>query len=351
MASYISFQPGDFFNTKLYTGNQATGNAVTGVGFQPDFVWVKDVDGVRNHVLFDSVRGTETYYYSNTASGNGTDPNSLSSFDADGFTVGSWEIPNYDTHEYGSWNWKGGTTSGKPTVDETITPTGYNYSATSGFGIYKWDGTSSAGLIAHGLGAAQAGGKAMLFVKRYNGTTDWQAGHSGFTSWVYQISLNLSTVEQTSTEVFNSTGPTATTFSLGDSGGSNYSSRSYIGYLFMERRGFSKFGHYEGNGNVDGPFIYTGFKPNMILLKNTDLVSDWEMSDIRREGYNDAQKRIKPNDTSAQQNSPRVRLLSNGFKLLTSDGTYVNGGGNRIAYAAFADKAFVSSNSVPTTAR
>ena len=347
MAAYISFQPSDFYSTKLYT---ATGSAaaITGVGFEPALTWIKDRTGTGYPSVMNAIGGPTYNLYSNDSSTQGNS-SFLTAFDSDGYTLGgSNSDTNTSGRDYVSWNWKGGTTTGKPTVGETITPTGYNYNATSGVGIYQWDGTSSAGTIAHGLGTS---GNAMLAVKRYNGTTDWQTGHAGFTSWVYQISLNLaSSAEAVSTEVFDSTAPTSTTFSLLDSGGSNYSGRSYYGYLFMERRGFSKFYRYFGNGNADGTFVYTGFRPAWIMIRRYDSADNWNIYDDKREGYNPDNDYVKANSSTEEKSDVPIDILSNGFKCRTTDAS-VNAASGKYSFAAFAEFPIVSSNSKAGTAR
>ena len=354
MAAYISFQPSDFYNTSLWLGvggGSGTGKTITGVGFQGDLTWIKSYSGANNHTITDSVRGYNSQLCSAAATAPTTAADELLSWNSDGYVLGVDTVAGVVNNvgvDYAGWNWKAGTTTGKPTVGETITPTGYSYNTTSGFGIYEWDGTSSAGTIAHGLGTS---GNAMLIVKRTNGATDWQVGHAGFTSWVYQITLSINTsAESVSTEVFNSTAPTSTTFSLGDSGGSNYSGRSYVGYLFMERRGFSKFYRYFGNGNADGPFIYTGFRPAWIMIRRYDVANDWLMYDSKREGYNVDNDYLKANENAAEQADVDIDILSNGFKIRTTAAA-VNAASGKYSFAAFAEFPIVSSNSKPTTAR
>ena len=176
MAAYISFQPSDFFNTKLYTGTGAS-LAITGVGFQPDFVWAKNRDATDNHTLFDSPRGVTEYLGSNTTSAEATGADSLNSFDSDGFTLGTWGDINGSGEDYVSWNWKGGTTSGITTDGSTtITPSAYSFSATAGISIVQYSGNNTSGAkVAHGLGAAPG----MIIVKTTNTPNSWNIYHKG----------------------------------------------------------------------------------------------------------------------------------------------------------------------------
>ena len=343
MAAYISFQPSDFFNTKLYAGNAST-QAITGVGFQPDWVWIKNRTDTNNHRIYDSVRGVENSIISDDNSAQSVSTG-LTAFDADGFTLGSTGSQNGTGHDYVSWNWNGGTTTGLS--GGTITPTSYSINTTSGFGVYKYTGTGSAGTIAHGLGVAPE----MVIVKKYNTTGDWYVYHKDMPSGNgYHLRLNADSGQASGTE-WNSTDPTSTVFSLGANSNVNASAATFIAYVFAPKRGYSKFQEYWGNGQTsDGTFVYTGFRPAFILIKRSALTGNWQIFDDKRLGYNGGNSYLAPNDANAENTGGQIDIVSNGFKM-RNNGTYTNGSGDTYIYAAFAEFPIVSSNNLPTVAR
>ena len=343
MAAYISFQPSDFFSPKLYTGTGSS-NAITGVGFQPDMVWVKQRSGTEYHEVCDAVRGATKNIYPNANSAEGTNGQALKTFDADGYTLGTSLGWNQNTSTYVGWNWKAGTTTGLS--GGTITPTSYSINTTSGFGIYNYTGTGSAGTIAHGLGVAPT----MMIVKKYNTTGDWYVYHKDMPSGNgYHLRLNANSAEASGTE-WNSTDPTSTVFSLGANSNVNASGATFIAYVFAPIKGYSKFGEYTGNGNADGTFVYTGFRPAFVLTKKTSGTDDWGLFDNKREGFNPENDVFYPNLTSAEVDNDSINILSNGFKPRATHG-WINQSGATYIYAAFAEFPFVSSNSIPTVAR
>ena len=345
MAEYISFQPSDFFNTKLYTGTGSS-NAITGVGFQPDATWIKGRNTTYNHVFTDAVRGVTEELYPNTTGAEVTNAQGLTAFGSDGFTVGTDAGYNGNTNTYVSWNWKGGTTSGIATNGSTtITPSAYSFNQTSGCSIIKYTGNGTAGAkLAHGLGATPD----FFIIKGLDATTDWDVYHSslGATKW---LELNADGSVSTSTNRWNDTEPDSVNITLGDSTHVNDSS-AFVAYCFSAKKGYSKFSSYAANGNADGAFIYTGFRPAFILLKDT-ATNAWYLMDSKRDGYNAENKGLIPSQNSIEQaGSYGVDFLSNGFKCRTTDG-WTNGSGLTYLYAAFAEFPLVSSNDIPTVAR
>ena len=345
MAEYISFQPSDFFNTKLYTGTGSS-NAITGVGFQPDATWIKGRNTTYNHVFTDAVRGVTEEIYPNTTGAEVTNAQGLTAFGSDGFTVGTDAGYNGNTNTYVSWNWKGGTTSGIATNGSTtITPSAYSFSQTAGCSIIKYTGNGTAGAkLAHGLGATPD----FFIIKGLDATTDWDVYHSslGATKW---LELNADGSVSTSTNRWDDTEPDSVNITLGDSTHVNDSS-AFVAYCFSAKKGYSKFSSYAANGNADGAFIYTGFRPAFILLKDTGT-NAWYLMDSKRDGYNAENKGLIPSQTSVEQaGSYGVDFLSNGFKCRTTDG-WTNGSGLTYLYAAFAEFPLVSSNDIPTVAR
>ncbi len=239
----------DYFNTKLYTGNNTTDTAITGVGFQPDMSWFKGRNNTENHFLFDAVRGATKRLIPNGNSAEATETNSMKSFNSDGFTLGTMGEVNANSINYASWNWKAGTTSS--ISGGSITPTGVSINTTSGFGIYKYTGTGSNGTIAHGLGAVPK----MIIIKKLNGSPDWRVYHSSLGA-TKQLFLNDTNGQDDDNTIWNDTEPTNTLFTIGTNNGANSSGDTYIAYCFTEKKGYSKFGSYTGNGNAtDGNFV------------------------------------------------------------------------------------------------
>ena len=350
--AYISFQPTDFFNTVLYTGNGST-QTITGTGFQPNLTWIKGRDNTEYYRLYDSVRGATKEIYSNANLAEGTNANSLTSWNADGFAVGTETGVNTNTDLYLGWNWKAGTTSGL--TGGTITPTAYSINTTAGFGIYQYAGTSTAGTIAHGLGVAPE----CVIVKKISGADAWWAYHlythsDTSTSGQYYTVLDTTATRNTNSGAWNNTNPTDTLIHLGDAGNTNSSSGSstYIMYAFAPKKGFSSFGGFKGNANANGPFCYTGFRPAWILIKNASGVEAWNCWDVKRSPFNLTQNSLNIDDTSAQQTSSGkcLDILSNGFKIRTTS-TEINGNNADMIYLAFAEFPLVSSNSKIGTAR
>jgi len=352
MAEYISFQPRDFFSTKLYTGTGAE-LANTGVGFQPDFVWIKERSGTESYSLSTSVQGATYYLQSNTTSAQGTDAQGLKSFDSDGFTVGTSDQVNTNTETYVSWNWKCGTTSGIATNGSTtITPSTYSFNQTAGISIIEYTGNATAGAkVAHGLGAIPQ----VVFCKivtPYTGD-DWTT-YNHILGNTKNIPLNATNAAGTSTTRWNDTSPDSVNITLGTDSSVNQSGGTQIAYCFTEKKGFSKFGSYEGNDNADGPFVYTGFRPALVVIKAIDTTGPWVVVDDKRieSGSNYDNAVLFWDANTAEQTSNEnhsLNLLSNGFKLTSADDwtndpeTYV--------YMAFAEFPIVSSNDVPVVAR
>jgi len=341
MAAYISFQPSDFFSPTLYTGT-ASELAITGVGFQPDMTWIKSRSSVLNHYLYDTVRGATKNLAPNDTDAEGTTAEGLKSWQSDGFTLGTSGGENGSSVTYVSWNWKMGTTSGL--TGGTITPSAYSLNTTAGQSVIAYTGTGSAATLPHGLGVTPG----LIMCKRLNGGDNWWVHVKSMTGPQYLV-LNGTGAVATATAVWNDTLPTSTLFSIGTDAGINASGGTYIAYCFAPIKGYSKFGVYTGNGNADGPFVNTGFRPAMIIRKK-DGTDDWMLVDDKRLGYNPNNAYLFPSGNNAESDLTRIDLLSNGFKLRTTDGGD-NASGTDYLYMAFAEFPLVSSNSKAGTAR
>ena len=344
MAEYISFQPTDFFNTVLYTGTGAE-QTISGVGFEPGLTWCKDRTNSYDQVWYDAARGATKRITSNTTGAESDQAQGLKSWNSDGFVVGTGSNINNNTNNFVSWNWKAGTTS--VPSGGTITPSACSFSATSGFGAYAYTGTATNGTIAHGLGKVPG----MIIVKQLSGTEAWRVYHQNINAEDYLV-LNTTAEWVTETANWNNTTATSTVFSIGTDTSVNSSGVTFIAYVFANIPGFLKCGKYLGNGNADGQFIYTGFRPAMIICKEASAAGqNWELNDNKRNPYNEAKNTLRPNSSDAENTTNNTcDLLSNGFKLRTSNDA-TNKNGATFIYAAFAEFPIVSSNDVPVVAR
>ena len=330
-------------NTILYTGTGSS-NVLTGVGFQPDLTWTATRNEVEIRPINDSVNGISSYLRSNAGDTLETgQTQTITAQSSDGYTVGTEDRFNQSGNTFVSWNWKAGTTSGLS--GGTITPSAYSINTTSGFGIYKYTGGSSTDTIAHGLGVAPK----MIIIKSLTTTNDWTVYHESIGNAKLLV-LNTTAAESSDATTWNSTSPTSTVWSMGNSGDVNNSARDYMAYAFAPKKGFSRCGSYTGNSNTDGPFVYTGFRPAFILLKNSTSSADWQLIDDKRLGYNVDNNRLKANSNQEEATTDYLDLLSNGFKIRSGSGDY-NASGDTYVYMAFAEFPSVSSNNIPGLAR
>ena len=349
MAQFISFQPSDYYNTTVYTGNGTAigsgGLPVTGVGFQADFTWIKNREQADNHILTDAVRGATKYVNSDRTNAEATNAESLTTWGADGFTLGNHAAVNTSAEDYVSWNWKGGTTSGITTDGSTtITPSAYSFSQTAGISIINYTGNSTSGAkVAHGLGVAPE----LIFCKDTVAANHWPVYHVDSGNGKYFV-LSDTAAADTNTNRWNDTTPDSVNFTVGNSAAAN-STNLYVAWCFASKPGFSHIGSYTGNGNADGAFIHCGFRPAVVIYKK-DAVQDWCINDDKRLGYNPNNAYLFPNTTQTESDIERIDFYSNGFKLRTTDSGQ-NGDGDSYIYMAFAEFPFVSSNSKPGVAR
>jgi hypothetical protein len=332
----------EYFNTVTYSGNGST-QSITGVGFQPDWVWIKTRNTTGQHEVFDAVRGATKYIVTNATDPENTVATSLTSFDSDGFSLSSQPAVNNGSNTFVSWNWLGGGT-GVSNTDGSITST-VSASTTSGFSIIQYTGNGSSGAtIGHGLGVVPK----VVIVKLTSGSGyDWGVYHASLGN-TKNMRLNLTDSVATSTAFWNDTTPSSSLVTLGNNATVNGSGSTYIAYCFAEKKGYSKFGSYTGNGNADGTFVYTGFKPAFVLFKPSSAIENWQIHDNKRPSYNPCDN-IAPNNSSAEATTNDfVDLVSNGFKLRSA--TYSASGVTYI-YMAFAENPLVGTNNIPATAR
>ncbi len=348
--------PSAYFQTKLYTG---TGSelALTNDGnsdLQPDFIWIKQRNTGQHHNIYDSNRGATTMLYPNLTNAEYSAGEALKSFNTDGFTVGNYGTVGTSGGTYAAWQWKanGGTTSSN--TDGNITST-VQSNQDAGFSLVTYTGNGSNNqTIGHGLGVQPS----WWIVKRRDSTGDWWFGASSILGGTSNyLKLNSTAANAEINNIWGDSPTSSTLFRVSNNAGLNASGGTYVAYLFANKQGYSKFGKYVGNGNNDGPFIYTGFRPAFIITKKSSAAGGgWFMQDIKRG--------IKNNDTNTpvlQANGSfseaqvgftdyEIDFLSNGFKLRDNN-TYVNLSGTTYIYMAFAENPFVTSTGIPTTAR
>ena len=336
-------KPTDYFNTVLYTGNGGSQN-ITGVGFSPDWVWLKGRNNANNHNLNDTVRGVNKQLYADINNAETTATTHLTAFDSDGFTLGNDGAVNGSSDTYVSWNWKAGGSASSNSNGSITSSVSAN--TTAGFSIVTYTGNGTAGAtVGHGLGSIPQ----WIIVKVRNTTNEWVVYHTSLGATKF-IEMNSTGAVQTNTTRFNDTEPTSSVFSLGTAAGLNTSSDTHVAYCFAEKKGYSKFGSYTGNGNADGTFVYTGFRPAWVMVKRTDSGNSWCIFDNKRPGFNETNQYLLAEDSRAELTDMGFEILSNGFKLRQTFNS-VNGSGASYIYLAFAESPFVNSYGVPNNAR
>ena len=359
MAAYTTIDnPELYFQTKLYTGNGTAigsgGQAITLDGeedMQPDWVWIKDRSDSDRPRLFDVIRGVTKELDTSDTTGETTLTEGLTTFGSDGFTVGNHEGVNSNTDSFVAWCWKAGG-SGSSNTDGSINTIKTSANTTSGFSINTFTGTQQVGTVGHGLGSAPG----VMIVKNTADSSDaWYVYHQGLASdpETDYIILNTTAAKVDYNTPWNDTAPTSSVFTVGADGGNNENTSTMLAFCFAEKQGFSKFGSYTGNGSSSansGPFVYLGFKPSLVIVKNTSGTEGWQIWDNKRSSFNGQGSNISPNSSNAESTGVRVHFFSNGFQLVSS-GADQNTDGNVFIYMAFAEAPFVNSNGVPCNAR
>jgi hypothetical protein len=331
-----------FMNATTYTGNGATQtitNGVAGQAFQPDFVWIKSRSTTYDHALFDSVRGTNKRLYSDLTNAEFTVTDLITSFNSNGFSLGSDGSGNNNGTTYVGWNWKAGGTAVSNTSGSITSSV--NANTTSGFSIVTYTGNLTAAgtaTVGHGLGVAPA----MIIFKGRNAVTSWPVFHTSLTSWNYCCILDGTNAQINQTSNGSMSAPTSTVFSTNWTTGMNTNGTTEVAYCWAPIAGFSAFGSYTGNGSADGPFCYTGFRPRWIMIKRSDSTSSWYIIDTSINPYNEEKTTLYANLSNAEGvNANFLDGLSNGFKMRES-GVAVNGA--TYIYAAFAENPFKYAN-------
>jgi hypothetical protein len=350
--------PSAYFQTALYTGTGSANNSITNDGnsdLQPDWIWFKSRDAGNSHYVVDSSRGRALGLYPDgvnaevTSSGSTTD---CQSFDSNGFTVGTPEDANSTNSSSSTkvaWQWKanGGTTASN--TDGSITST-VQANQDAGFSIVTYTTAGSTATIGHGLGAKPD----VILLKKRNGAIGWLVRHVSTGTSYLSLNSNAAAVSNPAA-TWTTTEPTTSVYSIGTSTDVNIDGGEYVAYCFASKQGYSKFGKYVGNGSADGPFVYTGFKPAFVMIKEaTGAGSSWAIFDNKRSdsGFNVIDKELAANESSAEYDRAvaNTDFLSNGFKIRNTDGWH-NTSGDTYIYMAFAEAPFTTSTGIPATAR
>ena len=333
--------PAKQFNTVLYTGNAGT-NAITGVGFQPDMVWIKKRNASTNGTIVDSVRGTNKLLFSSVTDAEVTSAN-LTAFGSDGFTVddtsGNLANFNTNTHTYVAWCWKAGGSASSNSEGSTTANVSAN--TKGGFSIISYTGTGNAATLGHGLEAAPE----FVMVKRRSGAAQrWVVYHKSIGAGNY-LTLQGNDALAASSGMFNDTDPTSTVISIGNESNVSTNTLTYVAYAWCNVTGQQRFGSYEGNADVNGPFVYLGFRPRMVCIKAIDSTQAWIVCDTARETFNPIGEKVLQWNTDDAEYDPsgfNFDVTSSGFKIRKSD-TNINAAQTYV-YMAWGDVPFKYNN-------
>jgi hypothetical protein len=319
----------------LWTGTAAALSITNAAAFKPDLVWIKNRSNTGNHGLVDSVRGRALSLYSDLTSAEGTSglTQDVTSFNSNGFSLGTQLnfSCNASGNTYVGWQWQAGQGSTSSNTNGTITST-VSVNASAGFSVSTFTTTGVAATIGHGLGVAPS----FYVVKQRNGAASWLAYHASIPSAASQyLVLDLTNAVASNAGVWNNTAPTSSVFSMGTVFGAG----NYVAYCWAPIAGYSAFGSYTGNGSSDGPFVFTGFRPKIVLFKRYDSTGAWCIFDTSRNTYNTADLELNPNSSAAENSGNALDMLSNGFKWRDTFGSH-NASGGLYVYAAFAENPF-----------
>ncbi len=351
--------PEDYFEANLWTGNGSS-QSISSYEFAPDWVWIKERSSTSSHYVVDTVRGASLFMQTNSTAGDTSNTVNVTSFDSNGFSLGNGGTTNQSSQTYVGWAWLAGTAfsnDASATGVGTIDSTG-QVNTEAGFAIISHTGTGSAGTIAHGLGKKPA----WIMTKLRSDSGDgWLIYHHGLnegtTPEQKYIVMSSTSGMQDNSIIWNDTAPTTSVFSVGTSNAVNGNTETYISYVFAEISGYSKFGFYTGVGSTDGVYVYTGFKPALLIVKQTDASNRWIIFDNKRGSQNESDTTVinnnpleeklelNPSDDTDESTSGTdcFDFLSNGFKLRRSGDVY-NGSGHDYIYMAFAEMPFKYAN-------
>ena len=345
--------PTIYFVTVIYTGNDTARTITTGLE-TTDWIWNKRTDSAGSHLLYDKVRGINIDLNSNSTEADETQTGTVTAFGTNSFSLGTHGGTNASGETKVNWCWSAGGTTGSSNSNGSITST-VSVNTTAGFSIVAYSGTTggASSTIGHGLG--QTPDLVILKPRSYSGA--WWWAQKGRSDKVLELQANNAEVNPATS--FGGGGLKYSTFTNSVFGGTNGTSNddlwntngaTYIAYCFAQKKGYSSFGSYTGNGNADGVFVYTGFRPAFVLRKRTDTANNWGINDNKRDTFNITENLLTADTTSAAGDGTGIDMLSNGFKMRTN-GSLHNASGGTYIYMAFAESPFVNSKGIPTNAR
>ena len=327
-------KPSTVMDVKVYPGNGST-QTISGFGFSPDLVWLKNRSAGDYHRLNDIIRGANRHLFSNTTDAEVVnDANGyLSAFTSDGFSLTSGTGVNASGNSYAAWCWDAGSSTVTNTQGSISGTVSVRANTTAGFSVVTYTGTGANATVGHGLGVAPK----MVIIKRRDTTGNWAVYHAELANTQYML-LNSNAAVATGTTYWNSTSPTSTVFSVGTSADTNASGGTYVAYCFSAVSGYSAFGGYQAGTE---PFVFLGFRPRYVMIKRTASGDGWAIFDTSRTTYNVATSRLEADTSAAEGGTDGVDLLSNGFKIKTTwGGMGGSSGSGLMVYAAFAESPF-----------
>jgi len=337
-------QANDYFETVLYEGDGSTQDIA--VNFKPDFTWIKNRDATDEHQLFDSNRGVTKVIESSTTAAEATNDDTLTAFISSGFSLGDDVTVNTNDESYVAWNWKanGGTATA------TISESGNNPAAsvqanpTAGFSLITYTGTGATGTIAHGLGVVPK----WMLIKNRDATDNWAVYYGDNTDYII---LNTTAATADSANWWNDTSPTSSVFTVNTDHSVNADGEKYVAYVFAEIEGYSKIGSYKGNGAADGAFVYLGFSPAFVLIKNTADTDNWYLADDVRNTANPIVQILNPNRNAVEYTtgSNKINFTATGFKCIDAASGDTNINNELYVYIAFARSPFKYANAAFST--
>ena len=318
----------------LYTGNNGT-QTISGLNFSPDFVWLKGRSNVRNHGLFNTVAGVNRGLHSNLTDAEFNDPSTLTTFNSDGFALGTNVTFNGSTETFVAWTWDAGSSTVTNTDGSISSQVRANASA--GFSVVTFTYPSSGSFtVGHGLNATPG----LIITKHRTRSVDWFVYHSSLGK-DQRLSLNTTGAVVSDSNFWGSAAISSATFG-GTVGSSGISGDQDVAYCWTPVAGYSAFGSYTGNGSADGPFVYTGFRPRWVMIKCSSSTGDWAICDTQRGAYNAINVRLLANEADAELSGVPIDTLSNGFKIRNTFSVH-NTNGATYVWAAFAEHPFATS--------
>jgi hypothetical protein len=327
-------KPSSVMDVALWTGN-GSARSITGLGFNPDLVWIKGRSGATDHALYDSVRGATLDLVSNSTAAETTQTQGLTAFNSDGFSLGTLAKVNTNAATYAGWVFDAGSTTVTNTSGTISSQVRANASA--GFSIVTYTGTGVTGTVGHGLVKPS-----LIIIKNRDSVLNWIVYHAsrGATEYAW---FNTTGAFAVASGPWNDTEPTSSVFTIGGANtNNNESTKKIVAYCFAPVAGYSAFGSYTGNGSADGPFVYTGFRPRWVMIKRTDTTGSWLMLDAARDSTNVVSPYLLAESAGAEDSAGAFDWLdftSNGFKHRNT-GAWHNASGGTYVYACFAEAPF-----------